>query len=141
MSSPHDHAREHRDRRRGLAAVGVALVAVAIGLSAGVTSSSDSAVAEGAAAWVQRERPAGAVLTVDGWDDAVADGDRLRVVTAAEDEIAALALTADPGSVVVPVDAAVVDDLRTDDAWSVAYRDTAAIVFIHDGALPVPGAT
>lgn len=130
-----------RERRRGLAAIAVAVVAVLIGLTAGITTGGGSDRPDGAARWVQRERPAGAVLTVEGWVGDLADGDRLRIVTGADDDLLDLSLSEDPGSVVVPSDSPLIERLRSSDDWSLAYRDAIATVLIHDGALPVDGAT
>lgn len=136
-----DAAQDRTDRRRGFIALVAALAVVAVALSSGLTGGSGAAGASGAAAWVARERPAGPVLTLDGWGGVVADGDRLRILTASDDDLVDLAFSADPGSVVVPSDAPAIDDLRSSGQWTVTYRDQVATVLVHEGALPVAGAT
>jgi hypothetical protein len=126
--------------RRGVAALVVALALIVLAVTAGIVRGPESSAASGAATWVARERPAGVVLTVDGWGPTVADDDRLRVVTAAEDDLGRLARETDVGSLVAPSDATVVDELRATGEWTVTYRDGEATVLVADGALPVDGA-
>jgi hypothetical protein len=132
---------EHHERLWGLVGVLVVVVVLAVLMTAGVTSGRGSSTGAGAGAWVARERPAGPVLTVDGWTDAVADGDRLRVVAVPESELSTVAAAVDVGSIVAPSDSPVVAVLARDAEWTVTYRDDGATVLVRDGALPVPGAT
>jgi hypothetical protein len=113
---------------------------IAVGMTVAITTGPAPSSAAGAARWVARERPAGPVLTVDGWGRTVADGDRLRVVTVSESELTGMAASIDPGSVVVPSDSSAVTELRTAGEWVVTYRDDGATVLVHEGALPVAGA-
>jgi hypothetical protein len=119
----------------------VAMGLVAIVLTVGVTQDGGPAPASGAAAWVERERPAGAVLTIEDWADGLVDGNRLRVITASDEDLGQVAVGADVGSVVVPSDPDVVAQVRAAGDWRVTYSDDTATVLVHEGALPVEGAT
>ena len=141
MPTALDVRRDRVDRRWGLPILAVALALVALGLTIGITGGPDSSSAEGASAWVARERPAGPVVTIDGWGGAVADGPRFRVITAGPDELDRVAARSDAGSVVVPADSHVVDRLLAAGEWTVGYRDGEAVALVREGALPVHGAT
>jgi hypothetical protein len=136
-----DPTRDREDLRRGLAVLAVAVIVIIMTMTLGITAGSGPSSAAGAAAWVARERPAGRVLTIDPWAGDMADGEHFRVVTADDHDIRRVARTADPGSVVLPSDWALVEDLRRDGNWSVTYRDDNATVLVREGALPVRGAT
>mgnify|MGYP001828834958 CR=1 FL=1 len=116
----------------------VALGLGVVGLSVGVTDRPSGAV-DAAAAWVADERPAGAVLTIEGWRRRVDDGARLRVVAVPPEDVVEAARRVDPGSVVLPSDAAALAELWRGGGWTVSYQDPTATVLVRDGALPRPG--
>lgn len=136
-----DARRDRVDRRWGLPILAVAVALVVLGLTSGITRGPASSSAEGASAWLARERPAGPVVTVARWGGVVADGPRFRVITAGPDELGQVASRAAAGSVVAPTDSEVVDRLRAAGEWTVGYGDAEATVLVHEGALPVRGAT